>query len=335
MKLDWKGPFLDFFPDAKNKAIEPTDLMRSNITRVCKSTELVVEVKFDGSFYVGRIHDGTVCFSSKRLSVHGGKPVDKTPNLPQLSSGGPSLHETIVLGEITMPGGFKDVMSIMGSSPEKAAAKIAEMGHPTYVIFDCVVYKGEDMRTLTYRQRMDLLHEVYARWKNPLVTISKQHDWVHAVQVYEDELKRGGEGVMVKDLNSPYGKGVFKCKKHADVSVFVSGYTEAEEGKTGKYKGQIGAILFSCWHEGKDVEIGQCSGMDDAARLEISANRSKYIGQVMDVRSQPPDNPAKWDPNNHRLRHPRFVRFRDDLGFKQCTSEKIRQDFKDMMKQED
>lgn len=328
--------FESFVPVSNNKTVLPEDL--HNLPAVCKApySQLVVEEKYDGSFYVCRINkEGLTDFTSKRISEKTGKMVNKTGNLPELSKSSKMLSQTILLGEVTMPGGFKEVMSIMGSSPEEARFKIRTGGvHPTYIVFDCMMFAGEDLTRSPYGDRVQATVAAVQLWKNEYAEFSTQVSSAKAEARYAHILERGGEGVMIKSMEAVYGQGVFKCKKSSDVSVYVSGYTEALEGKTGKYKGLIGAVLFSCTHKGVSVEIGQCSGMSDEIRREISANRSKWMGEVMDVRCQPPDNPEKWDPTCERLRHPRFIRFRSDLSAGQCTAQKLRKDFSSFKRSE-
>lgn len=70
----------------------------------------------------------------------------------------------------------------------------------------------------------------------------------------------------------------------------------------GKYSGQCGAIVCGAVHGGVIVEICTASGMDDDTRKRISDGD---IGRIVEVRYQ-------GITVNNKLRHPRFVRFRND-----------------------
>lgn len=66
----------------------------------------------------------------------------------------------------------------------------------------------------------------------------------------------------------------------------------------GKYTGQCGALVCCI----DDIEIANVSGMDDATRKMISTND---IGRVIEVEYERVGSKG-------RLRHPRFLRYRDD-----------------------
>jgi hypothetical protein len=113
------------------------------------------------------------------------------------------------------------------------------------------------------------------------------------------------EGVVFKDGNL---LNWTKRKPTPTTDLVVKGYKDA---KVGKYLGLVGAV--ECGLYGDDRIVAAVSGMDDATREEISANEEKYLGKVMEVRYQ-------YVGSGGRLRHPRFVRFRDDKRAEECTS---------------
>ena len=78
----------------------------------------------------------------------------------------------------------------------------------------------------------------------------------------------------------------------------------------------IGAIIFGVWKDGKLVEVGRTSGMDEATRQLISESKEEYLGQVIEVEAQ-----GLIDKSKGSLQHPRFVCFRNDKSSEQCTFE--------------
>lgn len=112
----------------------------------------------------------------------------------------------------------------------------------------------------------------------------------------------GFEGAMVKDTTSPYAHGI---RSRAWLKVKDADTTDAEivdvvEG-TGKCAGMAGHIVVRCGR--RLVSVG--TGMDNATRLTLLADRSQLIGQTAEV-----DFQMKTPTGS--LRHPVFVRVRGD-----------------------
>ncbi|WP_336786891.1 ATP-dependent DNA ligase [Paenibacillus sp. MMO-177] len=81
-------------------------------------------------------------------------------------------------------------------------------------------------------------------------------------------------------------------------------------------KGWIGAIRIGAMKDAKIVDIGTVSsGLSHAICEEIKANPDKFIGQPIAVKCMMVGDGA--------LRHPVFVRWRDDIPVQDCTWEKI------------
>jgi len=76
--------------------------------------------------------------------------------------------------------------------------------------------------------------------------------------------------------------------------------TGLQEG-TGKFEGQLGALVVN--FEGVTVNVG--SGLTDALRESIWLDKDSHIGRLVEVEYH------EVTPDKS-LRHPRFIRFRDD-----------------------
>jgi len=112
----------------------------------------------------------------------------------------------------------------------------------------------------------------------------------------------GFEGAMVKDTAAPYSHGI---RSRAWLKVKDADTTDAEivdvvEG-TGKCAGMAGHIVVRCGR--RLVSVG--TGMDNATRSALFADRSQLIGQTAEVDFQ-------MKTPNGSLRHPVFVRVRGD-----------------------
>jgi len=112
----------------------------------------------------------------------------------------------------------------------------------------------------------------------------------------------GFEGAMVKDTAAGYAHGI---RSRAWLKVKDADTTDAEivdvvEG-TGKCAGMAGHIVVRCGR--RLVSVG--TGMDNATRSALLADRSQLIGQTAEVDFQ-------MKTPRGSLRHPVFVRVRGD-----------------------
>jgi len=141
------------------------------------------------------------------------------------------------------------------------------------------------------------------------------HSHEEIMQICQSIWDKGGEGVIVKDPSKPY-----VCKRnHAWMKIKAENsedlrVVDAFEG-TGKYEGSLGGLIVD--RNGVEVRVG--GGFSDDQRKEFwkvyqsdmeklgSSDMStrELIGRLIEVEyhEETPDG---------SLRHPRFVRFRDD-----------------------
>lgn len=119
------------------------------------------------------------------------------------------------------------------------------------------------------------------------------------------------EGVVLKD--SHYDKW-WKVKECRTCDAFVVGDKDGD----GKYLGMMGSLVVSVLKNGKPVEVANVSGMSDDERLMLTAmlDDGLLLGRVIEVEYQ-------YLGAKGRLRHPRFVRLRDDKPVDQCTWDQL------------
>lgn len=135
-------------------------------------------------------------------------------------------------------------------------------------------------------------------------------DWWHRpIQALIDDSlhharSRGWEGVVVK--REVWG-GWWKIKLDASDDLIVMGWRRG----IGKFFGKMGALTLGYLDDtGRLVECATCSGMDDATRDAF--NPKEDIGRVVEVTHN-------GVTEHGRLRHPRFIRWRDDKDPSECT----------------
>ena len=97
-----------------------------------------------------------------------------------------------------------------------------------------------------------------------------------------------------------------KWKPRKTIDLIIKGF---EEGQ-GKYLNQIGAIVCQT---SEGYEVANVSGMSDTQRAYMSQNTDSLIGQVVEVEYQNVGNKG-------RLRHPAFVRMREDKTPAECLA---------------
>lgn len=350
------------------KQIEPQPARGTLREEMWDSPDWIAEEKYDGDRRIAQFCGKGVRFTGRRISVKDGLFVEKTENVPHLSSYGPpltipdlrctnftmtkvpaALEGTVLDGEMVY-GGLRDtiqsgnrggeskfVTSIMGSLPEEAVRKQIERGWLRYVVFDCLFYKGKDLRGDPLEQRRQFMLRALEEWGNPFASPSEAVRGFKAQQskrkFYDRIVERGGEGVILKAIHSPYSErsAWVKVKKQATADVVIMGFIPAKEmskksnGEVSMTKyakaGLIGAIQCGQFPSGYDkkrgllaglVEVATVSGIDDALREAMTTGPGRFIGKVIEIEHN------GREPTG-RFRHPRFNRFRDDKRAKDCV----------------
>lgn len=115
---------------------------------------------------------------------------------------------------------------------------------------------------------------------------------------------KGGEGVMVNILDSPYEfkrtYNLMKVKPDHDCDLVVCGYKEGD----GKYTGQLGALI--CEYKNNMVDVG--SGLSDKQRITFWRRRKQLIGKIVKVKYFE----ETITNGKYSLRFPRFIEIRKD-----------------------
>lgn len=143
-------------------------------------------------------------------------------------------------------------------------------------VFDILYHNGKSLIDEPFKKRTEILrkiikpHKYKIRAAHQLITDNEKK----AEEFYKKSLKDDQEGVMIKNLNSPYKPGarvghMLKLKPSENELDLV--ITSAEYGK-GKRAGAFASFTLSCFDEknNKFLEIGKSSGLKEKSELGLS-----------------------------------------------------------------
>jgi ATP-dependent DNA ligase len=236
--------------------------------------------------------------------------IDTSPFTPKGSKIQPSLQA---------------VAAVLALRPESARRLQTEQNTPLkFKAFDLPMWDGQDFRRKKLCERLpylnDFLAAISATPAGPYFEVPPTQ--LYAKRLFFDRvLARGGEGVMFKNLNSPYvdsakrsRKGWIKVKRSVELDAFVSGF---EAGKpNGRWRNRVATLLFSVDTEAGLHLIAKVSSISKRSRTMITV-RDKETKQIL----LHPDMLGKTahlvgqeiTPKSLRLLHPKVVRW-DKIG---------------------
>lgn len=291
---------------------------------ICNSDDWVYETKYDGERLLLHFDSKTkdVRATTRRQSSKTGLMNEQTNKVPHLRSIYlEKLQGTILDGEVIYLGTDTNTGSIMRSNPERAIELQKQHGWVTFVAFDVIQYKGEDVRGLPWSYRLRRLEDVMSSLYEAdpgcaaFVQTSSPHAASGYKKAFEIECQEGREGVILKRKNSKYGENHawIKVKKEETYDAFVTGW---EKGQ-GRNSSVAGYINFSVLDEnGNEIEVARVGALDDDLRYWVAKDYASYHHQVAELKAQEVTV-------HNRLRHPRLVRWREDIGVQDCTYEKF------------
>ncbi len=297
-------------------------------TKYMDNANYCVEVKLDGSRYLLYLDEVSMLLS-RRISDVTKEYVDKTLNCPHLTRKEipKEFWGTVLDGEVVHPTVEKSdaTTSIMGCAEDEAVRRQMKNGWLIYRVYDVPRLKGQDITHLPLRERRQHLEKLVEELKQYIpIELHDQYPATDAQSLFEKVVAKGGEGVMLKDLNARYGNGWFKVKKTKTWDVVIMGFSDAKKtskkvdgtvSETQFHKdNMIGSIIFGMYKDGKLIQLGSCSGMSANVRKELSINGDKYIGAVIEIKGQERTKSGAF-------RHARFVKFRQDKAAEQCIDD--------------
>ncbi len=272
----------------------------------------VAQEKLDGMRAVIHItKDGLRIFSRSAGVADPTMPLEKTSALPHLAAlTFPSLVGTVLDAEILIAG--KDCAELSGAMHRKDVGSDNRL--VTAFVFDIIRLGGVSVTGKTLEERITLLETVQSRLQSEHIVFLP---WAKSASdkraLYESLLDSGKEGIMLKRLDATYVEGGrpsnnwFKDKKSATFDCVVLGFSKG----AGKYNTLVGAVIFGQYRNGKLIQLGQASGMNDSTRSLMSRYPEQYLGRVAEIKGME-------RLKSGSIRHPQFVRIRTDKQPSDC-----------------
>jgi ATP-dependent DNA ligase len=131
------------------------------------------------------------------------------------------------------------------------------------------------------------------------------------MKFYSESMEAGYEGIMLKDLDSPYlfkrSDNIRKMKPVATTEGVIVGHYEGRRGS--KREGLWGGFEVVL-PNGVVTRLG--GGFTDKLKSEVQLAPDDYLGKIVEVEGQPDPLTGDGLTKDGRVRFPVFCRFRDE-----------------------
>ena len=268
----------------------------------------VYEEKYDG--------DRILAYKEgDRVSLLSRNSKDRTGNFPKLATAVLNLEPMTLLldGEIVV---FdkKNVSRFQLLQQAK--------GEPTYAVFDCLYQNGRDLRREPLSVRRGVMEDSLGSSKIIFASRRLAQDGLEAFQVAK---RRGFEGLVAKDLASPYvekrSTSWLKVKVHQEDEFVIGGYTTPSGSRK-----CFGALLLGAYQHGKLRYVGKVGTGFDGKTLASLYDKFQPLRRNQPAFVEPPRERgatflaprlvaqisfAEWTADR-KLRQPVYLGLRDD-----------------------
>jgi hypothetical protein len=264
-----------------------------------------VQLKEDGMRFNAIITDGKCEFKSRN-----GKTIDLLGNLEEefvaMSHGIDCVFDGELL--VKIDGKIADRQTGNGilNKANKGTISKEEAALVTATVWDMIPYAYfvDGYCPISYVTRFMRLEECIIKNRIDLVPSIVVDSLDEAQAIFEQYLADGKEGIILKDRNGVWedkrSKGQIKFKGELECDLKIVGF---EQG-TGKYSGQLGAIV--CESSDSVIKVNVGSGFNDAQRLSFS---QEIIGKIVAVKY---NARIKNKQGEESLFLPIFIEIRED-----------------------
>jgi bifunctional non-homologous end joining protein LigD len=263
-------------PAVKSKAVKPrkvSSMPRFVEPELCKlvdeppaSSGWAHEVKFDGYRLELRVEDGKATLLTR-------KGLDWTEKFAAIAKQAQTLPDCMIDGEVVA----LDREGVPNFSALQAALSEGKSGSLIFFAFDLLFTDGEDLRALPLSERKERLKDLLDGLKGKHASLRYvEHFETSGAAVLESAARMGFEGIISKQLGSPYRSGRvggwLKIKSRQGQEVVIGGWTS--EAK------KVSSLLVGV-HRGKKLvyvgKVGTGFGEAEIRKLlpELQAVESK------------------------------------------------------------
>jgi len=298
-------------------------MLASSIREPFNDPEWVFEVKWDGYRAIAEIRQGSASLTSR----NGISFVKKfSPLVASLRKFG---FDAVLDGEVV-------VVDDQGRPDFQAVQQYDALqgGHLIYYVFDLLHFQGYDLTHVPLIRRKALLKKVLPAL--PGIRLS-DHIEKDGVAYFALAREKGLEGIVAKYGRSVYEAGTrtrqwLKIKTRLTQEAVIAGFTEPGGGRQ-----HIGALVLGAYVSDELAFIGHVGSGFSAKDLEsIGKMLASRVVRECPFRIEPATNaPVTWVKpelvcevafsgwtGEHALRHPVFLRLRDDKNAHDALMEK-------------
>ena len=288
--------------------IRPQPMLATLVARPFDRTGWDYEEKYDGDRILA-YKEGT----RVRLRSRNGK--DRTERFPQIVAAiGKLRPQTLLL----------DGEMVVFDRQRISRFQLLQQGsgQAVYAVFDCLYCAGKDLRNEPLSRRRAVLQR--AAGGSPLLVLSRQLA-SNGLEAYRIAKRKGYEGVVAKDLASPYvearSKYWLKVKVHQEDEFIVCGYTKPAGSRE-----YFGALLLGAY-EGRELHyVGKVGTGFDRKALAALHRKFQPLLRSRPALVDPPREKGivflaprliaqvsfqEWTADR-KLRQPVFLGLRDD-----------------------
>jgi bifunctional non-homologous end joining protein LigD len=155
---------------------------------------------------------------------------------------------------------------------------------PSYAVFDCLYLNGNDMRRQSLSVRRAALENVVPKQGRIFLSNRLAEDGLEAYRLAK---KRGYEGIVAKELMSPYiehrSNGWLKVKVHQEEEFVIIGYTAPAGMRT-----NLGALLLGGYKGKELLYVGKVgTGFDKKTLGMLARSLRPLIRKRLSVANPP------------------------------------------------
>lgn len=274
------------------------EIQRRDLPALERKGNFVAEAKMDGAWCALHVSEENHRFESRTGLEFEGSEIEGLEGIDL----GSKLDGTILVGELEV-------------ASEIATKAFRVNGYRRIWLFDVIAFRGKDLRDIVYKDRRELLHQTIFR-SVPVESRNRVHlvDWATSgfVKFYDRVIAEGGEGLVVKPLNSTCrptradGKTpeMMRVKPWRTVDYVVVGAEKTAEG--------ISARL-ALWSDGK-LRVVMRAPLEGLELTFEAEGKSNMDGKIVEMR-------GRELGASGALRHAQFSRYRSDKSVEDCTGE--------------